>query len=288
MNNVTSFPESKLSRAVEISGQLSEELARNEVPGNVSGSGPGEQGAGNLGGGTLAPVAPGLPLHELEENLMAMVDTEAMVTPEQEEQFLAELSQGLQLVKAKRDRVAAFIRQAEADAAYAADEIKRLQARKRILENAAERVRGYVLWIIEALGPDTKGKLRKLEGEKFTFAARALKPKLEITDETLIPNAYKRVSLDVPAELYVKYSGVLHALGMLPPTAKYSIDEPALREALEAAPQMCWACEGSGKRQIELGDQVFETCPNCGGSGVLEPSVPGAKLVDGRLSLVVR
>jgi Siphovirus Gp157 len=292
-STVAQFPESRLSRSVELSGQLAEALADDiGAPPTPVGT-VGKDDPANPGR-ELAPLPAVLsPLHELEESLLALLDTEELVTEEREQAFLEDLSHTMQATVAKRDRVAAFIKHCEAQVEVCADEIQRLQARKRVLANAAERVRSYVLWIIEALGPDAEGKLRKLEGDKFTFATRKAKPKLEITDESSVPQKYKWVKVGVPAEQFERYRGILRELFGTLPALDYSLNEAGLRAALEGAPEICAVCGGDGNALIASGSQVdgsgeYYPCPHCGGSGVVPPSVPGARLLTDRNSLVLR
>lgn len=274
----------------EISGLLAKELASDTAAEDRAAEGmAGKDGPANQSGEVLAPIPAVLsPLHELESSLLALLDTEDCVTPEQEQAFLQDLSETMQAVVAKRDRVGAFVKHCEGQAALAADEIRRLTVRKRALENAAERVRGYVLWIIEAMGPDDKGKLRKLEGNKFTFSTRKAKAKLEITDEAAVPSRFKFVDIDIPAEKFERYMGVLRDLfGVCIPT--YSVDEVQLRAYLEGPPTECKACGGAGDLcPAGPSDAPMNVCHACGGSGVIPPSVPGAKLLTDRNSLVLR
>jgi Siphovirus Gp157 len=318
MSDIIELPESRLSKAVGISGQLATELAKSSgvdvgvaCPSSTSGANGGVPAGANparqeTSGGhppdtgamvetqhppIALPVALA-PLHEMEESLMAMLDTEAMVTEEQEQAFLQDLSTTMQATVAKRDRVGAFIKHCEARAAECTAEIERLSARKKMFAGAAERVRNYVLWIIQALGPDDGGKPRKLEGEKFTFSTRKLKDQLEIYDETRVPNAFKTVNIELPAEVYFRYARVLKELLGIETASDFSIDETALRKALEGAPALCMMCGGSGRHCEHLyHDDAGELdcpCPDCYATGVISPSVPGAKLVSGRTGLVLR
>lgn len=277
------FPESKLSHAVGISGQLADALS-NDIGAPPTPVGTvGKDDPSNSKGEALAPLPAVLsPLHELEESLLALLDTEEMVTEAQEQAFLADLSMTMQATVAKRDRVAAFIKHCEGQSDVAAAEIKRLQARKKILDNAAERVRSYVLWIIEALPREAEGKLRKLEGDKFTFATRKAKPKLEITEEADVPMIFKSACIEMPAEQYAQYRKVLEALGIKVSEVGFAVDEKRLREYLEGAPSICVVCGGDGRNADEY------LCLACAGAGTVPPSVPGARLLMDRNSLVLR
>lgn len=276
----------------EISGLLAKELASDTAAEDRAAEGmAGKDGPSNSPGGELAPIPAVLssnlgPLHELEESLLALLDTEDCVTPEQEQAFLQDLSETMQAAVAKRDRVGAFVKHCEGQAALAADEIRRLTVRKRALENAAERVRGYVLWIIEAMGPDDKGKLRKLEGNKFTFSTRKAKAKLEITDEAAVPDQFRLVSITVDATEFRRFEQALKGLFRETFSLSYELHQDRLRAYLEGAPTECALCGGSG--EIFVIPESADCCDACGGSGVIPPSVPGAKLLTDRNSLVLR
>jgi hypothetical protein len=189
---------------------------------------------------SLVPVpvvvpAPALalpPLYEVEDQLLAMLNSEDSVSDEQRQEFERDLAESLKTAVAKRDRVGAFIKMCEHAATAAAAEIKRLQDRKRVFENTEERLRGYVLSIIESLGLDDKGKLRKLQGTNFTLSARACPASVKVTDETKIPKSLKRVRLDMTVETWeaiCKLPGMLEPL----PVASYYTDGAALKAALE-------------------------------------------------------
>ncbi len=307
MSDTIQFPESKLSRSIELSGQLRDELAKNEigVPPTPVGTA-GTDDPSKSKGEALAPIPAVLsPLHELESSLLAFLDTEDCVTEEQEQAFLADLSRTMQATVAKRDRVAAFIKHCEARADECANEIKRLHARKRTFDSAAERVRNYVLWIIEALSPGPDGKYKKLEGNKFTFSTRKIKPRLEITEEADVPATFKSACIEMPAEQYTQYRKVFEALGieLSVETTDFAVDESRLRTYLEGAPQPCADCNGSGIVQGRLisgfisgidseavarNEADYQCCPTCRGFGVIHPSVPGARLLTERNALVIR
>lgn len=141
-------------------------------------------------------------LYDIEQELDAFVETESLVTSEQEDEFAVELARALQASIEKRDRVGQFIRHCELQADNCDIEIKRLQERKRTYQLAEKRMRLYVQHVIESLGPDTKGRPKKLEGKAITFSLRAKPAAVEIIDEQLIPAEYKAISLTLPLELW--------------------------------------------------------------------------------------
>lgn len=143
----------------------------------------------------LVPKPTGLTLYEAEDDLLALLDSEALVTPEQQAQFEIELTSALLAVRSKRDRVASFIKSCEAAEGFAGSEIQRLQARKSGFANARDRLREYVCGIIRGMGEDANGKLRKLDGDHFTMYTQACPVSLEITDEAAIPGKYKSITI---------------------------------------------------------------------------------------------
>lgn len=183
------------------------------------------------------------PLYEVESDLIAFFDSEATVTPELEAEFRADLAKQMALAVKKRDSVAAFITECEARGAFAAEEIRRLQRRKNVFTNWADRLRAYVCSIIEQLPPDAKGRPAKLNGERFMMSARALPASLEVTDAEQVPLTYKRVTLTMPAVAYEvlkttlelsakeKATGIWDFAALKP---NYSIDDAAVKAALQA------------------------------------------------------
>lgn len=101
----------------------------------------------------------------------------------------------LQLQKEEKiENVVLYVKNAESDAAQIAEEIKRLQERKRILENRIESARG---WVQQAL-----------EGEKFQtprcqVSYRTTKS-VAIDDMSAIPAEYLRVKTDADKALIRK------------------------------------------------------------------------------------
>ena len=150
---------------------------------------------------TIVP-RPKLSLYDLEEHLSAMLDTEEAVPPELEEAFDLELHDAMIATVEKRDRVGQFMAHLEAQIAFAHSEIKRLQDRESFYSKVFERMEGYVLRVIDSLGLDAKGKYKKLEGNTITFSRRGCEKRAEVTDETLVPSRYKRVTITMPVDTW--------------------------------------------------------------------------------------
>lgn len=148
----------------------------------------------------MAAVA--LSLYRIEEHLLALADTAEMVAPDQEREYLQDFKAALTSAADKRDRVCQFLEHLEHQQSFADAEIKRLQLLKKHYASVQERLEDYVAFVIDSLGKDSKGKLRKLEGNTTVMYLRACPASVELLDETVIPHAYKRVTVTMPAELW--------------------------------------------------------------------------------------
>lgn len=87
-------------------------------------------------------------------------------------------------IEAKLDSCAAVKLQLEGDSAMLDKEIKRLQAKKKTVENNIKNLRNYMKLSMEAMGKE------KVKTEKFSFTIKASAPKLVIDDENAIPEDY--------------------------------------------------------------------------------------------------
>jgi Siphovirus Gp157 len=158
------------------------------------------------GGDTLRLVPEVLPaarsLYDLEAHLAALADTEEMVPAEQEQEFDLELQATLAATVEKRDRVGQFMAHLESQVAFAKSEIARLKTREQFYAAVLARMEGYVTRVIDSLGLDAKGKRKKLEGTTVTFSLHGCDKRAEVTDETLVPTKYKRVTVTLPAETW--------------------------------------------------------------------------------------
>jgi hypothetical protein len=135
-------------------------------------------------------LAKTLSLFQIEESLLLLADSAEAdgLTPEIESALAAYLEGAVE----KRDRVAEFIRFCEGMAELAKAEVKRLQARQKHFEAAAERVGGMVLRVLDWLGSE------KLEGRTNTLKKRKCPPSVNVIDEQKIPAEYKRVTVTLP------------------------------------------------------------------------------------------
>ena len=174
-------------------------------------------------------------LYDAEESLTALLDTQDLVTPDQEQAFLADFEVALTTATDKRDRVAGRLAKLEAQQAFATAEIKRLQEFKRVKEAEQARLEGYVSYVIQRMGKDAKDKYRKLEGNSSTLFLRACAASVDVTNEGDVPLDFKRATVTMSAALWVD---VLHALEDTDIPLSYmtdlSVDKKAVKATIEA------------------------------------------------------
>lgn len=190
---------------------------------------------------TVVPPAPPVSLYKIEQHLEALADTAAVVPAELEAEFLEEFRADLAVAAEKRDAVCHYISHLEAMAGLADAEMKRLAERKKHFENAAERLGQYVIQVIDSLGPDAKGKPRKLEGKTTTMSARACPASVNVTDESLVPTEFKSVTVTLPAPVWESLVDSLDldsAAQLLDQIKRPSVacNKTALKAALEEGP----------------------------------------------------
>lgn len=141
-----------------------------------------------------------LTLYDLETDLVSLLDTEEMVSDAQRTEFEQQLTTTLKTTVAKRDRCAQFIAHCEGQQAAIAAEVQRLQSLNKSYGGAVERMKGYVLRVIQDIGPDEKGKYRKLEGHTCQFSARLCPASVDISDEAAVPESYKIVKISTSVD----------------------------------------------------------------------------------------
>jgi hypothetical protein len=170
-------------------------------------------------------------LYDAEESLTALLDSAELVTPEQEEAFLAEFEQALTTAVDKRDRVAGRLAKLEAQQTFAAAEIKRLQEYKQAKEAEQERLEKYITHVILHLGKDAKGKYRKLEGNSSSLSLRGCAPSVDVVDGVAIPLDYETATVTLPASAW---NDILNVMPGLQRVVNLQPDKRAIKAAIEA------------------------------------------------------
>lgn len=97
----------------------------------------------------------------------------------------AELEVVAQQITSKTEEIGKLVKIWEAEAKKFEDETRRMQIRKKSLENKIERIKEYVKHHMEVIGTS------KIEGELFKFAIQKnSRPKIETMDIDKLPNQY--------------------------------------------------------------------------------------------------
>ncbi len=223
-----------------------------------------------------------LTLYSLTDELAQLMALRAEMAENAEDTAAidGEIAVYLQRLPEKVDAVAAILRILDSQVGLAADEVQRLNQRRRRLAAAREKLAGYVCDILSQL-PEPKRGSRKLEGGTATLALvrnGGAEP-LDVYDESLVPDEYCVAVVKIP---WAKWLDIREFADCPPANVEREVNNKAVREAL-AAP--CWACEGTG---IIPTDTPSETtpCNCCMGDG--KGSVPGAKLMERGSRLEIR
>lgn len=102
-------------------------------------------------------------------------------------------------IEVKAEKILAVDRQLASESDQLDQEIKRLQAMKRVRDNARDHLRSYLQINMDQSGID------KISCPLFTITLSKPKPKLDITDEDLLPSEY----VDVQVQSKPKRSEIL-------------------------------------------------------------------------------
>lgn len=170
-------------------------------------------------------------LYQIEEDLQAFIDTEALVPADQLESFALELAQANELALDKRDRVIRFIRHVESQIDFAKAEKARINDWQKSLEGGLERFRDYLAHVVATYGAQPKGAA-KLVGKVGTLTLRKTPDTALITDEAEIPAEYKTVTVTMPAAVWASIAAQFPAAANHP--ASETIAKKPILDALKA------------------------------------------------------
>ncbi len=133
-------------------------------------------------------------LYEIEYELTFLLDTLEGLLPEEEDTRL-ELEEAITRAVwteiQKVDGISHMLAHFESQAQLAADESKRLQARRKYFERLGERLEGYVHRAMDLAG------VKKLEGQTTTLSLRIAPASVLITNFDAIPAEYKEIRTEV-------------------------------------------------------------------------------------------
>jgi hypothetical protein len=141
----------------------------------------------------MTPVTlPSGSLLEITDHLQALFDTLEMIQDDEERlKAQAEIEAYLEAEIAKVDGVANYLAMCEGLQASDKAEIDRLKTRVATWESRENRMRSYVQMVMERMGT------KKLEGRMSTFQLRQSPPSVVITEESEIPDEFKRTTVSV-------------------------------------------------------------------------------------------
>lgn len=151
-------------------------------------------------GGGIAAALSRSTYVEIHDHLGALLDTvDLCATPEQLAECQAEIAEYVEAELRKVDGICSYLAHCEAQAEAAGAEIERLEARKRSAAKRAERLSGYILQVMEALGKE------KLEGRVSTLALRGCPASVRIVNEGELPAEYVRERVErAPDKVAIK------------------------------------------------------------------------------------
>ena len=149
-----------------------------------------------------AALAPTETLFTIEDDLQALLNSEDLVSEDQIEQFKVEFAAKLASAVEKRQRVGEFIRFCELMQSNCEAEIKRLDALRNSYAAAQERCEEFVIYTIEQLGRDPRGKHRKLAGHTVTISVAQNPDSVDVVDPERIPDRFQNMELKLPRDVW--------------------------------------------------------------------------------------
>ncbi len=164
------------------------------------------------------------PLWQLDETLIALLDSVATCPPEMEAELAAEIEKYLGAEVEKVDNCCHVLSALEYERKCAFDEIARLTQRMRATSASEERFEQYLCRIIAARG----GK--PLKGKTNTLSVRT-SDAVVITGEALVPLPYKTATVVMPAEDWAVLGAAFQMRGI---EAKYTPDKAMIKKAIKA------------------------------------------------------
>jgi hypothetical protein len=194
-----------------------------------------------------------LTLYSTEEQYLALLNTEDLVSPEQEAEFRAELADALKTAVEKRDKVAAFLRICRHHEDAIDTEVERLTKLKKNYVTGRERMQKYIVSVIEGMGTDAKGKYPSLKGETCVIGVRRGPGHIEVTDEAKVPAEYKTATVTMPAALWADIREVINDdVLQTEVRERFSVDKTAIKAAIEAGTEVTGADLAFGGLSLSL------------------------------------
>jgi len=167
-----------------------------------------------------------LSLYQIESDLQAFVDSEALVPEEQLALFQAEFAAKTREAVVKRTKCIMAIQHLEGQIAHARAEENRIAAWRGSLESGLARFKDYLVRCIELSGQ------KKVEADNGSLAIQANPESVEITDLELVPDEFKTVTVKMPAAEWRALVQEYDGLGEF--DATFTASKTQIKEALKA------------------------------------------------------
>lgn len=148
-------------------------------------------------------------MYDLEQELLALVDTGDLVAEDQREAYERELIAVRLAAVEKRDRVAHFLAECDMREEGIKAEVERLTKLRRSYASARERVEALIVGIITSMGTDEKGKYPVLRGNHCRFSVARNRSAVLITDAAAVPARFRTV---IPEESVPSKEAIREAL----------------------------------------------------------------------------
>lgn len=185
-------------------------------------------------------VVPKTTLYDLIDRLAILLEAlEDSESDEQRAQIEADIREIVSQEVRKVDGIAKMLAHFKTQAQFAKDEIDRLRERKAAFEHSEEKLKQYVIDLMEGF------QVKKLEGQTSTFSLRACPASVEVSDESQIPDHLKAASVKCSAALWNEIREALD------PDFTTVIDQSA---TVETSPD---------KRAIKFAFEHGEPVPGC-------------------------
>jgi len=187
-----------------------------------------------------------LSLYQIESDLQAFVDSEALVPEEQLALFQAEFAAKTREAVVKRTKCIMAIQHLEGQIAHARAEENRIAAWRGSLESGLARFKDYLVRCIELSGS------KKVEADNGSLAIQANPESVEITDATLIPDEFQTVTVKMPAALYrdlLQYAITSHERDSIG-DATFNPNKSAIKEAIKSGRDIPGADTKFGRNRL--------------------------------------
>jgi len=182
-----------------------------------------------------------LTLYSVEEELLALLDTEEMVEGEDERYaILNEIAEANHAAVAKRDNVIRFLNHVDHQVAGIKVEQDRLARLKKTYENGKKRFEDYIVKVIEEFAPPAKRGSPKLEGSIGVLSIAKKPDTVQVDDPVLLPYPLLDVDVRIDGETFKEIRAVLgmagadEIVGELTRQAKYTPKKAEIKKAIQA------------------------------------------------------